>query len=203
MNIMRPFNDQTRFLDHLLNKPSEDLIGIAAPGRGKTTAYCISILQRLDLSTEIAQNTPQAVVLVPTDRVARQVANQLRTIGRFLHGLTVFLTVIHGHYRSTGEQVGCSVIVGLPPLAESAVPSWERSRGDEMGMFIIDDIEEDEVSDCEAVKGCVFSAQLQRKSSVCWYLPSLTLRKPTANQYSSRSFLRDTHRAQVYLNPRA
>jgi hypothetical protein len=163
MNIMRPFNDQIKFLDHLLNKPSEDLKGIAHPGAGKTTAYCISILQRLNLRTEVAQNTLQALVLVPRPWLAPIVANQLRTIGRFLHGLTV-LTVIDGHYRSTGEQVGCSVIVGSPPLGESAVSSRERSRGDEMGMFIIDNIVEDEVSDCEAAKGCVFSAQLQTKA---------------------------------------
>jgi superfamily II DNA/RNA helicase len=172
MNIMRPFNDQTRFLDHLLTKPSEDLIGIAHPGTGKTTTYCISILQRLDLSTELAQNTPQAVVLVPTARLARHVGNLLRTIGRLLPGLTV-LTVTGGYYRLTGDQVGCSVIVGLP---ESVSPRSELFRGDEIRMFIIDDIVKGRFKHCEAIKRCVFSAHLQTYYTKlpCMLGPSLT-----------------------------
>jgi hypothetical protein len=160
MNIMRPFNDQTKFLDHLLNKPSEDLIGIAHPGAGKTTAYCISILHRLDLGTEVAQNTPQAVVLVPSTRLARYVANLLRAMGRFLHGLTVSTVTDWYGDRTVDYKVRSSVIVGLP---ESISPISKVCLVQEIGMFIIDDIEEGGFNDCELIKWCVFSAQLQTK----------------------------------------
>ncbi|KAL2855140.1 hypothetical protein BJX68DRAFT_23369 [Aspergillus pseudodeflectus] len=147
MHIMKPFNCQTRFLRHLLNNSSEDLIGIAHPGTGKTTAYCISILQRLDLSTELAQNTPQAVVLVHTARPARHVADVIRTIGRFLHGLTVSISTDR-HGRNTRDQAGCSVIV-RSLLTESA---WEFSRGDAVRMFIIDDVQQGRFQQCERIK---------------------------------------------------
>ncbi|KAL2836697.1 P-loop containing nucleoside triphosphate hydrolase protein [Aspergillus pseudodeflectus] len=171
MNIMRPFNVQAKFLDHLLNNPSENLIGIAHPGAGKTTAYCLSILQQLDLSTETARNTPQVVVLVPTARVARQVANQLRAIGRFLHGLTV--STLSGTRDS--DEGGCSVIIGEPTRVSLVSLMWGLSReGDEIRMFILDDIVE------------------------CRFLPCRTIKRN-----SSRSFLCDTPLGRGYSNPRA
>ena len=46
-----------------------DVLGVAQTGTGKTAAFALPILDRLDLS----QKTPQALVLAPTRELALQV----------------------------------------------------------------------------------------------------------------------------------
>ena len=46
-----------------------DVVGLAQTGTGKTAAFALPILSRLDLS----QKTPQALVLAPTRELALQV----------------------------------------------------------------------------------------------------------------------------------
>ena len=47
----------------------EDMVGLAQTGTGKTAAFALPILDRLDLK----QKTPQALVLAPTRELALQV----------------------------------------------------------------------------------------------------------------------------------
>jgi ATP-dependent RNA helicase DeaD len=56
----------------------QDLVGQAETGSGKTGAYGIPIVERLDP----ASRTLQALVLVPTRELALQVAEELRILGR-------------------------------------------------------------------------------------------------------------------------
>ena len=74
-----------------------DMIGQAETGSGKTGAYGIPIVERLDPSSR----TLQALVLVPTRELALQVAEELRVLGRE-HGLHV-IAVFGGH--SIGRQI--------------------------------------------------------------------------------------------------
>ena len=46
-----------------------DLVGLAQTGTGKTAAFALPILERL----EVGQKTPQALVLAPTRELALQV----------------------------------------------------------------------------------------------------------------------------------
>ena len=59
----------------------EDMIGQAETGSGKTGAYGIPIIERLDPATR----TLQALVLVPTRELALQVADDLRVLARERH----------------------------------------------------------------------------------------------------------------------
>ena len=56
----------------------QDMIGQAETGSGKTGAYGIPIVERLDPSSR----TLQALILVPTRELALQIADELRTLGR-------------------------------------------------------------------------------------------------------------------------
>ena len=53
-----------------------DLIGQAATGTGKTAAFALPILSRIDLS-DGARKTPQALVLCPTRELAVQVSEAI------------------------------------------------------------------------------------------------------------------------------
>ncbi|MDV3241076.1 MAG: DEAD/DEAH box helicase, partial [Methylocaldum sp.] len=101
---------QAESIPHLLE--GRDLLGQAQTGTGKTAAFAIPILTRIDLS----QRSPQALVLAPTRELAIQVAEAFQTYARHLEGFHI-LPVYGG--QGMGSQLrqlarGVHVIVGTP-----------------------------------------------------------------------------------------
>jgi ATP-dependent RNA helicase RhlE len=71
-----------------------DVLGVAQTGTGKTAAFTLPILQRLnELNIEPQQNTPLALILTPTRELAIQISESLKTYGKFLRQRH---TVIYG-----------------------------------------------------------------------------------------------------------
>ncbi|WP_036497981.1 DEAD/DEAH box helicase, partial [Nitrosococcus oceani] len=101
---------QARAIPHLL--AGHDLVGQAQTGTGKTAAFAIPTLERLELS----QKEPQVLVLVPTRELAIQVAEAFQSYARYLEDFHV-LPIYGG--QSMGNQLrqlkrGAHVIVGTP-----------------------------------------------------------------------------------------
>jgi ATP-dependent RNA helicase DeaD len=89
-----------------------DLIGQAQTGTGKTAAFALPILQRLDL----ARAEPQALVLAPTRELAIQVAEAFHTYAKHLGRVSV-LPVYGGQPIDRQQQRlvrGVHVVVGTP-----------------------------------------------------------------------------------------
>jgi ATP-dependent RNA helicase DeaD len=89
-----------------------DIIGQAQTGTGKTAAFALPILSRLDLS----QRTPRALCLAPTRELAIQVAEAFEQYARGLKGFQV--AAIYGG-QEMGLQLrrlarGVHVVVGTP-----------------------------------------------------------------------------------------
>jgi len=62
-----------------------DVIAQAPSGTGKTGAFTVGILQRIDLS----QKTTQAIILAPTHELVRQITSVVQGIGSMMDGLVV------------------------------------------------------------------------------------------------------------------
>ena len=90
----------------------ENLLGVAQTGTGKTAAFALPLLSRINSS----QKTPQILVLTPTRELAIQVAEAFQTYARNLKGFHVLPiyggTDMRGQLR--GLQRGAQVIVGTP-----------------------------------------------------------------------------------------
>jgi ATP-dependent RNA helicase DeaD len=89
-----------------------DLVGLAQTGTGKTAAFALPILSRLDLD----QREPQALVLAPTRELAVQVAEAFERYAEELPGVHV-LPIYGG--QGYGVQLsalrrGVHVVVGTP-----------------------------------------------------------------------------------------
>ncbi len=89
-----------------------DLFGQAQTGTGKTAAFALPLLDRIDLSLA----KPQILVLTPTRELAIQVAEAFQTYARYLDGFHI-LPVYGG--QSIGLQLprlrrGVHVVVGTP-----------------------------------------------------------------------------------------
>ncbi|HET9420090.1 MAG TPA: DEAD/DEAH box helicase [Nocardioides sp.] len=90
----------------------DDLVGLAQTGTGKTAAFALPILDRLDLK----QKTPQALVLAPTRELALQVCEAFERYASHVKGVHV-LPVYGG--QGYGVQLsalrrGVHVVVGTP-----------------------------------------------------------------------------------------
>ena len=72
LGILVPTEIQNEVIPVLLNNDT-DLVGQAQTGTGKTAAYGLPLLQRIDASNK----TIQALVLCPTRELGQQVAKQL------------------------------------------------------------------------------------------------------------------------------
>ena len=101
---------QAETIPHLL--AGRDVMGLAQTGTGKTAAFALPILERLDLD----QRTPQALVLAPTRELALQVCEAFEKYAATLRGVRV-LPVYGG--QGYGVQLsalrrGVHVIVGTP-----------------------------------------------------------------------------------------
>jgi ATP-dependent RNA helicase DeaD len=101
---------QARSIPPLLE--GRDLLGQAQTGTGKTAAFALPLLSRLDLSLK----SPQILVLAPTRELALQVAEAMQTYARHMKGFHV-LPVYGG--QNMGQQLrqlerGTHVVVGTP-----------------------------------------------------------------------------------------
>lgn len=89
-----------------------DVVGLAQTGTGKTAAFALPILSRLDLS----QKSPQALVLAPTRELALQVAEAFESYATHMKG--VHLLPVYGG-QGYGVQLsalrrGVHIVVGTP-----------------------------------------------------------------------------------------
>ena len=89
-----------------------DLLGQAQTGTGKTAAFALPILARIDP----ALAGPQALVLVPTRELAIQVAEAFQRYSTHLHGFHVLPLYGGQSYvpQIKGLKRGAQVIVGTP-----------------------------------------------------------------------------------------
>jgi ATP-independent RNA helicase DbpA len=106
----RPTPIQAAALPHLL--AGRDVTGQARTGSGKTAAFGLALLTRI----EPTDRRVQALVLCPTRELAAQVASDLRAYGKRIPGLTVL--VVAGGQLAKPQTValsrGVHVVVGTP-----------------------------------------------------------------------------------------
>ncbi|HIK76181.1 MAG: DEAD/DEAH box helicase [Alcanivorax sp.] len=116
-----------------------DLLGQAQTGTGKTAAFGLPLLARLDP----ALKAPQMLVLAPTRELAIQVAAALETFATGLKGLDVVPIYGGGGYRDQLKALknGAQVIVGTPGRV---MDHMERGslRMDELRCLVLDEADE-------------------------------------------------------------
>ncbi|KAJ5290077.1 uncharacterized protein N7443_010330 [Penicillium atrosanguineum] len=120
MGFRKPSKVQERALPLLMSNPPKNLVGQSQSGTGKTAAFVLNVLSRLDLSTEELQQTPQALILAPTRELARQIVGVVQVMGQFLEGLVIG-TAVPADASSRPSRLTCSVVVGTPGTVQDLV----------------------------------------------------------------------------------
>lgn len=139
---------QAATIPHML--AGSDVVGQAQTGTGKTAAFALPILSRID----VQQQSPQALVLVPTRELAIQVAEAFQRYAVHLKGFHV--VPIYGGQSYTPQlqslRRGVHIVVGTPgrvtdhikrdTLQLRTLKYFVLDEGDEMlRMGFIDDVE--------------------------------------------------------------
>lgn len=90
----------------------QDVIGQSQTGSGKTAAFALPILQKIELE----RRELQALVLCPTRELTTQVGREMRKLGRDHHGLQVLELVGGQPTRPQREALerGAQIVIGTP-----------------------------------------------------------------------------------------
>ncbi|MGF1724681.1 DEAD/DEAH box helicase [Photobacterium nomapromontoriensis] len=116
-----------------------DALGKAQTGTGKTAAFSLPLLNKLNLN----QHKPQAIVMAPTRELAIQVAAEIKVLGQNIKGLKV-LEIYGG--ASIVDQMralknGAHIVVGTPGRVKDLI-TRDRLHLDEVLTFVLDEADE-------------------------------------------------------------
>ncbi len=127
---------QEQAIPYLLK--GEDIIGQAQTGTGKTAAFGIPALQKIDPSSKKLQT----IILCPTRELAMQAADEIRKIAKYMHGIKV-LPVYGG--QEIGKQIkglrGVQIIVGTPGRVMDHMRR-KTIKLDDVNMVVLDEADE-------------------------------------------------------------
>ena len=122
MGFENPMPVQEKVIPTLLNG-DHDLVALAQTGTGKTAAFGLPVIQRIDTSRRV----PQALILAPTRELCLQIAGDLADFSKYTPDLTV-LPVYGG--SSIESQIralknGVEIIIATPAaLSTSSTAVW-------------------------------------------------------------------------------
>lgn len=102
---------QAKMIPHVL--AGKDVIGQAQTGTGKTAAFALPLLSRIDIRQS---KTPQVLVLAPTRELAIQVAEAFQKYASHLKGFHILPIYGGQDYRGQLQKLkrGVHVVVGTP-----------------------------------------------------------------------------------------
>lgn len=183
LNFSKPSKIQERALPLLLANPPSNLIGQSQSGTGKTAAFTLNMLARIDTSSQ----TPQALVLAPSRELARQILGVVQVMGQFMENLNTWQAVPDMTQR--GKKVEGQVVVGTPGTVMDLI---RRRHLDASGMKVLVLDEADSMLDqqglgdqCKRVKGSVRTTESH--ASVLTYIQTSPRNHPDRTLLSNIS----------------
>ncbi|MCW8126033.1 ATP-dependent RNA helicase DbpA [Microbulbifer halophilus] len=140
-----------------------DVIGQAKTGSGKTVAFGLGLLHKL----QVEQFRVQALVLCPTRELADQVARELRKLARAIHNIKI-LTLCGG--MPFGPQIGslrhgAHIVVGTPGRIEDHLRKGNLDLG-EVQTLVLDEADRMLDMGFQAVLDRILAALPQRRQTL-------------------------------------
>ncbi|KXN92755.1 ATP-dependent RNA helicase DBP5 [Leucoagaricus sp. SymC.cos] len=108
MGFSKPSKIQERALPLLLANPPTNMIGQSQSGTGKTAAFVLTMLSRVDYNL----NKPQALCLAPSRELARQIMSVVVQMGKFTSVQTEY--AIKDNLPRDATSISAQIIVGTP-----------------------------------------------------------------------------------------
>lgn len=109
LGFHRPSRIQEFALPLLLMEPPTNLIAQSQSGTGKTAAFLLAMLSRVDVDSKF----PQCVCLAPTYELAMQIGEVVTKLTQFMPEVTVHYAV-KGVKVTRGQQLTDQLVIGTP-----------------------------------------------------------------------------------------
>jgi ATP-dependent RNA helicase DDX19/DBP5 len=131
MNFKKPSKIQERALPLLLSNPPINMIGQSQSGTGKTAAFVLTMLTRVDMSV----NQVQALCLAPSRELARQIMSVVQTMGQFTQIKTQFAIP---NMVARGQKIDAQIVVGTPGTVLTLIQKKQLPVGG-VKVFVLDE----------------------------------------------------------------
>lgn len=131
MKFQKPSKIQEKALPLLLSNPPRNFIGQSQSGTGKTAAFSLTMLSRVDESI----NLPQAIVLSPARELARQTMDVISEMSKYTN--TKVQLAVPG-FIERGAHVNAQIIVGTPGLVLDLI-TRKQINASQVRIFVLDE----------------------------------------------------------------
>lgn len=129
--FVKPSKIQEKAIPLLLHDPPTNLIGQSQSGTGKTAAFTLAMLSRINTDLK----APQAIVLAPARELARQILTVVETLGRD-YPVTIQLAVKDSLPK--GGKIESHIIIGTPGTIMDLIRKRRLSTAN-LRIFILDE----------------------------------------------------------------
>jgi len=147
----------------------KDILAQARTGSGKTSAYCLPVIQKIILSKELLpnnskeRNNVRAIILVPTRELADQVYKHIRE-------LTIYLPDISSINISSGEQSQINSLLAEKPDIIVVTPSRMLKQFELKNVELNDAFESFVIDEADLIVSFGYDEDLRK---ILNYLPNL------------------------------
>lgn len=133
MKFTKPSKIQERALPLLLQNPPRNMIGQSQSGTGKTAAFVLTMLSRIDYSLQ----APQAIALAPSRELARQTMDVVQEMGKFTPVKTL-MAIPDAEGAKRTQKITAQLIVGTPGKVMELI-KYKAIDTSQVKVFVLDE----------------------------------------------------------------
>lgn len=132
MKFQKPSKIQERALPLLLANPPKNMIAQSQSGTGKTAAFSLTMLSRVDTSLG---NCCQAICLAPSRELARQTVEVIQEMGKFTNIKTQL--IVPDSFEKN-QNISAHIVVGTPGTVTDLIRR-KLLKMDRIKIFVLDE----------------------------------------------------------------
>jgi ATP-dependent RNA helicase DDX19/DBP5 len=165
MGFDRPSAIQEEALPRILADPPRNVIGQAQSGSGKTAAFCLGMLYRIDVDSPA---TTQALCVTPTRELAVQIFNKtVAPMAANMKGMKVQLA-LSGEQIERGKSMDAHMVIGTP----GKVVDWLKRKiikTHGIKVFVLDEADEMVGADGHRANSVLIKKQLPKNCQCLFF----------------------------------
>ncbi|CAB3404305.1 unnamed protein product [Caenorhabditis bovis] len=128
-----PTRIQETALPLLLMEPPHNLIAQAQSGTGKTAAFVLTMLCRIDVNLTY----PQCICLAPTIELAKQIGEVVEKMGKFMNGLRIHYALRGSATR--GAKLTEQIVIGTPRMIQDYIIKYQSIDPSKIRCLVLDE----------------------------------------------------------------
>lgn len=136
LNFQFPTRIQETALPLLLMEPPSNLIAQAQSGTGKTAAFVLTMLCRIDVNLKC----PQCICLAPTLELAKQIGEVVEKMGKYMENLKIHYAIKGGNLAAMrGRKLTEQIVIGTPGITREYLQKYKCIDPSQIRCLVLDE----------------------------------------------------------------